>query len=158
MIHWPDRFRPERAPVHVRNDIDILASPERVWGWLVRAPFWPTWYPNSANVALEGGGTELGPGTRFQWKTFSVSLVSRVEEFAPFERLAWTGRAVGVDVYHAWQLSGDPARCHVRTEESQYGAIARLDHFFRPHRMESLHQVWLESLREKAQTGPPPTA
>jgi hypothetical protein len=85
-------------------------------------------------------------------------LVFKVEEFQPPTRLAWTGRAFGVDVYHAWLISSRPGRCHVPTEESQYGLLARLDHAFRPRRMGSFHQEWLESLRTKVASGPPPEA
>jgi len=155
MIRWPDRFRPERAPVHVRNEIDIPAAPERVWAWLVRAPGWPAWYPNSSDVAIVGNAPELTAGSSFRWRTFGVSLTSQVEEFQPPERLAWTGRGTGVDVCHAWLLSPTGSGCHVRTEESQYGFLARLDHLLRPRRMEALHQVWLHALRERAMSGPP---
>ncbi len=156
-IRWPARFRPERAPVHVRNEIDIAAGPDRIWGWLVRATEWPTWYPNSADVRLEGGGTELRAGIRFHWRTFGARLASRVEEFEPPARLAWSARGTGVDVYHAWLLTPGPAGgCHVRTEETQYGGLARIDHLLRPRRMGRGHQLWLESLRARATSGPPP--
>ena len=143
--------------MHVRNEIDIAASPDRVWAWLVRARGWPTWYPNSADVRLEGGGSELRAGTRFSWRTFSARLASRVEEFDAPARLAWSARGPGVDVYHAWLLTPMPAAaCHVRTEESQYGGLARFDHLLRPHRMSRGHQLWLENLRARATGGPPP--
>ncbi len=32
-IHWPDEFRPERAPVFVTNHLVMNAPPERVWAW-----------------------------------------------------------------------------------------------------------------------------
>jgi uncharacterized protein YndB with AHSA1/START domain len=156
MVRWPDRFRPERAPVHVRNEIDIPNTPEQVWAWLVRASLWPRWYSNASKVSIEGGGSDLTAGARFRWKTFGVSLSSRVEEFDRPARLAWTGRSLGVDVYHAWLISATAGGCHVLTEESQYGVLARLDHWIRPRRMESLHQVWLNSLKSQVATGPPP--
>jgi uncharacterized protein YndB with AHSA1/START domain len=157
-IRWPARFRPEQAPVHVRNESDIPVPPIRVWHWLVRASLWPSWYRNSSGVALEGGGPDLSPGSRFRWKTFGVGLTSQVAEFLPPERLAWTGRSFGVDVYHTWLISVTSTGCHVLTEESQYGFLARLDHRLRPRRMASMHQVWLDSLRDRAAGGPPPEA
>lgn len=157
-IRWPERFRSDRAPVHVRNEIDIPAPPSRVWSWLVRAPLWPTWYPNSSDVGIVGGAPELGPATLFRWRTFGVSLRSKVEEFVPPERLAWSARGPGVDVYHAWLVSATPTGCHVLTEESQYGVLARLDHALRPARMCDGHARWLQGLREKSVHGPPPPA
>jgi uncharacterized protein YndB with AHSA1/START domain len=157
LIRWPDRFRPDRAPVHVRNEIDIPAPPARVWPWLARASLWPTWYSNSSQVQIIGGGTDLALGTEFRWRTFSASLESRVEECVPPERLAWSARGTGVDVYHAWLITATPGGSHVLTEESQYGVLARLDHLLRPRRMEAGHDSWLRGLRERATGGPPPS-
>lgn len=155
-IRWPDRFAPARAPVHVRNETDIAATPGVVWAWLVRASLWPSWYSNSSEVQIVGGGDDLGPGTQFRWRTFGTSLTSRVEEFVPPERLAWSAQGTGVDVYHAWLITPTPAGCHMLTEESQYGFLARMDHAVRPKRMFDGHEGWLNSLRAKAMAGPPP--
>jgi uncharacterized protein YndB with AHSA1/START domain len=157
MINWPENYNPERTVVHVRNEIEIPAQPEVVWSWLVRARLWPTWYPNSQNVLVEGGGTDLKLGSRFRWRTFGLTLNSRVEEFVPPERLSWSARSSGVAVYHAWLIGRLPSGCHVLTEESQNGLIARISNALRPNNMSKYHQVWLEQLRAKAISGPPPT-
>jgi len=31
MINWPVRYRPDKASVHVRNEIEIQATPEPIW-------------------------------------------------------------------------------------------------------------------------------
>jgi uncharacterized protein YndB with AHSA1/START domain len=90
VIRWPEDRKPEKSAVHVRNELEMPASPEVVWSWLVRAALWPTWYPNSQNVVIEGGGHDLRPGSKFRWKTFGITLDSEVEEFVPSERLAWS--------------------------------------------------------------------
>jgi len=46
---------------------------------------------------------DLTLNTQFEWRTFGIPLTSQVMEFIPCERIAWDGRAYGVDVYHAWQ-------------------------------------------------------
>lgn len=148
-IRWPARFDPRVAPIHVRNEIDIAAPAEGVWQLLIAAADWPTWYSNASDVAIEGAQRTLSAGARFRWRTFGVALVSEVAEFEPPHRLAWTGRGAGVDVYHAWLLTDTAEGTHVLTEESQYGALARVDRALRPHRMETFHQVWLESLRSQ---------
>jgi hypothetical protein len=109
-------------------------------------------------VVIEGGRRELGPSTKFRWKTFGASLVSKVEEFIPFERLAWSARSTGVDVYHAWLIENIPSGCHILTEENQNGVLARLSNSLRPGNMERYHQVWLQNLVVKAKGGPPPAA
>jgi uncharacterized protein YndB with AHSA1/START domain len=154
-IRWPPELDPGRAPVHVRNEMVTTAPPEVVWSWLVRAAGWPTWYPNSHAVRIEGGAQDLAEGSLFRWRTFGVSLVSRVEEFVPAERIAWTARGLGVRAYHAWLVRPLPAGSHVLTEETQHGWLARLGSKLMPNRMSQGHQVWLESLRRKAEAGPP---
>ncbi len=157
VIAWPERFHPDRTPIHVRNELAVPAPPEVVWAWLVRAADWPSWYPNSHDVRIEGAEqTVLSQGCRFTWRTFGVSLRSRVEEFAAPERIAWTAVGLGVDVYHAWLIEGRPSGCWVLTEETQYGWAARLGHLAMPSRMRKWHQIWLERLSEKATTGLPP--
>jgi hypothetical protein len=155
-IRWPDKYSPERTSVHAHNELDMMAYPESVWAWLVRADLWPTWYSNSKDVVIEGGGHELKLGTKFRWKTFGASLRSTVEEFALFERLAWSAKGTGIDVYHAWLIEKTSAGCHVLTEENQNGLIARLSNSLRPGNMERYHQIWLENLLMKAKSGTPP--
>ena len=79
-IIWPAHYQPSNCPIHVRNEIDITAPPERVWAWLIRAPLWPSWYVNSANVRLLDGISDLALGAVFRWKTFGVSIESVVQE------------------------------------------------------------------------------
>lgn len=155
MIHWPDRYDPSRAPVQVANEIDTSASPEALWAWLVRAPLWPSWYPNAKDVVVEGGASQLALGVGFTWRTFGVGIRSTVLEFVPPERIAWNALGPGVDAYHAWEITRTPAGAHVLTEETQYGWAARLGSIVFPSRMSKLHQIWLERLDAMARGGPP---
>lgn len=158
-IHWPERFAPASAPVHVRNHLRIDAPAERVWAWLVRAEAWPSWYPNASRVRLDGNrGPDLALDRAFRWRTFGVGIRSRVREFVPFSRIAWDGRAPGIDVYHAWVIAERGQGCEVVTEETQYGVMARLGAWLMPTRMSRFHQIWLEELAAKAATGGPPSA
>jgi uncharacterized protein YndB with AHSA1/START domain len=161
LISWPERYAPGKTAVHVRNEMDMSGvSPEVVWAWLVRAKLWPTWYVNSRDVQIfgDGDGQDLRAGSRFRWKTFGASLQSVVEEFVPNERLAWSARGTGIDVYHAWLIEKRPAGCYVLTEENQNGFLARVSSALRPGNMRRQHQVWLEALSEKAKGGLPPPA
>jgi uncharacterized protein YndB with AHSA1/START domain len=158
MISWPEKYRPDRVAVHVRNEMEMPVAPEVVWAWLVRADLWPSWYSNAKDVVIEGGGSELKLGTKFRWKTFGVALSSTVEEFVPPERLAWSAHAAGLDVYHAWLIERRPSGCYVLTEESQNGLLARVSNAVRPHNMGRYHQIWLEGLLARAQSGMPPAS
>lgn len=139
-IKWPDHYKPQNCPVHVRNELDMVSPQDRVWAWLIRAPLWPTWYINSANVKIiEGLGAELRLGTRLRWKTFGVIITSTVLEYVPIERIAWDAHAFGIDAYHAWVLRPSAKGCHVLTEETQHGLLARLGKLFMPGRMYKFH-------------------
>jgi uncharacterized protein YndB with AHSA1/START domain len=157
VIKWPDRYHPSLAPVHVVNELTIPAPCEQVWPWLIRAPLWPLWYPNSSDVRLvDRPLSELRLGTMFTWRTFGVKVKSTVQEFIPNERMAWSARGLGVDAYHAWLLTPCASGTRVITEETQYGTLARLQKLFLPGRMKRGHQLWLENLSAKVQSGPPP--
>ena len=155
LIRWPEGYAPGRAGVHVHNELEMPVSPESIWPWLVRAELWPTWYSNSKDVEVEGGGPDLSPGSSFRWTTFGVRLRSKVEEFVPRERLAWSADAAGVHAYHVWLIEARSSGCFVVTEESQNGLLARLSNLMRPGNVGRRHQEWLEGLLRKARGGPP---
>jgi uncharacterized protein YndB with AHSA1/START domain len=151
-IRWPDRYHPARTPVHVRNERTISASAEAVWECLIRAPEWPDWYPNSRDVRLEHApALALALGTKFRWRTFGVALESQVLECEAPNRLAWNALGLGVDAYHAWFVEArGPSACHVVTEETQYGTLARLSAVLFPRRMWEGHELWLTRLDARA--------
>jgi len=158
MIRWPDRYHPDRAPVHVRNDTVVAAPAAAVWAWLVRAPLWPTWYPNSHNVRLlNGNGEALALGTRFKWRTFRVGIRSTVVEFEPPSRITWDATGLGVDACHAWLIESVAGGTRILTEETQHGWAAVLNARVFPRRMRHFHQVWIEELGRRAGTGLPPS-
>ena len=157
-IQWPARFAPDVAPVHVANSVWIDAPPQCVWAWLVCQPLWSTWYDNAhSNWSAPGAlHHDLQLGSTFQWQTFGVRVTSTVQEFVPFERIAWDARGFGLDAYHAWLLVPRDDGCWVQTEESQYGWGARLVNFLRPARMSIGHSLWLKSLAIQSGRGMPP--
>ena len=156
-IKWPEEYSQSDVDVHVSNELEMQVSSEMVWAWLIRARLWPTWYSNSADVVIELAKPDLYPGCRFKWRTFGLNLESKVVEFVPNERLAWTAHGIGINAYHAWLIEKRETGCHVVTEENQKGALARLNNMFRPNNMKKYHQLWLEGLYAKAKGGPPPS-
>ncbi len=157
-IHWPPRYNPASFPVHVQNKLEMASPVETVWAWLIRAQLWQTWYPNAANIQfLKGKSPDLALGTRFKWKTFSLTVESTVMEYVPPERIAWDAHAAGFEGYHAWIIQKVDKGCTVLTEEIQRGWLPRLQKAFAPHRMEHFHQLWLERLRDNAAKGAPPS-
>ena len=116
-IHWPPRFAPAESPVHVRSEIVIPAPVEHVWGTLLRAADWPSFYKNAHNIHfLSHAGPTLRDRSRFRWNTFGFRVTSKVLEFEPCSRLAWDAHAIGVQAWHAWlftPLAGGP---HARAD------------------------------------------
>jgi len=157
-IDWPEHYSPQNAPVHVRNTLEIDAPAENIWAWLVCAESWPDWYSNASRVRIGGGEPNLSLGAEFRWRTFGVGIRSKVQEFVPCSRIAWDGSAFGISVYHAWLIVEQGDGCLVVTEETQHGPVARLGALLMPKRMSAYHQIWLESLAEKARRGKPPGA
>src|SRR5580658_3159484 len=104
-IRWPPGFEPEQCSVHVRNERSMPMTREVIWNSLICAGTWSSWYPNASNVRfLDGTGPNLRLGSRFQWRTFGVTIESNVIEFVPPERIGWDGRRSGLIVHHAWLL------------------------------------------------------
>ena len=125
------RARPQRdGDAGARRDSLGVARPEPSSG--------PPGTPTRQNVTIEGGGSDLMAGSRFRWKTFGVTLDSKVEEFVPPERLAWSAHSTGIDVYHAWLIQKRPSGCHVLTEESQNGLMARLSSMIEADNMSTI--------------------
>jgi len=158
-IRWPKEFHPGVTAVHVSNELEMSATPEAVWECLIRAEYWPSWYVNAKKVAIRRGPrTALASGSVFRWRTFGVAIESKVAEFVPNERIAWTAEGLGVHAYHAWLIERTDAGCRVLTEETQNGSLARLGNWLMPNRMHKYHQIWLEALARRAETSSPLSA
>jgi hypothetical protein len=147
-IRWPAAFAPANTAVHVVNRIDAPRSADQVWAKLIRAVDWPGYYANAHDVVIEGGARDLSANARFTWKTFGVRLKTQVVEFEPTTRIAWIAKGIGVTAYHAWLIVPTPQGCHILTEETQTGFLARAGSLLFPRRMATWHQRWLEALAE----------
>jgi hypothetical protein len=88
-IHWPAGFEPANADLFAHNEVLINASCGRVWKHIVDANQWPTWYPNSKDVQIQGGAPVLRDGAMFRWTTFGLAIESKVHEYVPNQRLGW---------------------------------------------------------------------
>jgi len=156
-IRWPDEYKPENTKVHVRNELLMPGTQvEVVWAWLCRPGLWPTWYSNSAHVVVKNQADHcLRLGSEFRWKTFGVTIDSKVLEFVEHERLAWNAYCHGVRAYHAWAFQRTDKGLYVLTEETQNGWLASVSSCLLPNRMYRWHQRWLESLHEVASRGLP---
>lgn len=157
-VNWARDFDPNRVkvPTYAYNEVACKAPVEAVFGWLMRAPRWPEWYPNSANVKLRSfAGKDLQLGTHFTWSTFGVHVDTYVEEFVPPYRIAWRGFLMGSEVIHAWVFERKGAGSRLITEEVQRGFVCILAHDFFVEGLHKNHQLWLERLAKQAEQGMP---
>ena len=146
---WPPKADPGKSPVHARNVILIAADPTTIWSVLIRAPQWPEWYPYSADVRILPDGEELGLGVRFHWRTFDVAVRSQVEEWQPYQRIAWNAKAIFTSAYHRWTIFERDANgfTQVVTEETQRGLVPTLLRFFLMPQLRRQHRTWLQRLK-----------
>jgi hypothetical protein len=153
---WPERFDPEKAPVFAHNEIRTSVAAEVLWPILIRVTDWPDWYPHASHIRTVDGASDLEMGSTFSWKTLNVRVKTTVTEFAPAQRLAWSGTAPASRGYHRWILNPtDDGGCLIVTEEVQIGLIPRLMASRLKKDLKDNHQEWLEGLiaRGGAATG-----
>ena len=146
---WPAGFDPKKNAVFARNDIEIGAPLSAVFERIARAADWPSHYPNSADVRIEGGGTDLRLGTKFEWTTFGTRQKSEVTLYDPPRAIGWTARGGGVRAFHRWILepAAGGAATRVCTEECQTGITPKLTKKLLNPTMHAGHQLWLDRLK-----------
>jgi len=152
-ISFPEKYKPSKSAVFVRNEISINARKEDIWFWLTNATTWPEWYPNASNVKiLDQKDNYLSDGSQFKWRTFNTNIESKVVEFKPCHRLAWVAKGYGLLAYHAWLIIPTVDGYKVITEETQQGWLPTIAKWFIKKGLKKQHQIWLEGLKEKAET------
>lgn len=148
-IHWPTGFSPANADLFAHNSSTINASCERVWSHIVNAKQWPTWYPNSKDVDIQGEDPVLRNGTVFRWTTFGLTIESKVHEYVPNQRLGWYGYAPGTQpsFYHSWYLQPIGTGCRVVMDEAGIGKDAAALRQSDETLMHRGHDLWLATLK-----------
>lgn len=152
-INWPAAFAPENANFFVHNEIEINASPQKVWEILIKAKAWPTWYSGAEKVNF-GTQTDslLTASTVFTWKTMGLHFVSTIKEFVPGQRLSWQSDKSSIQGYHAWLIIPTAKGCKLITDESQKGWLTFFEKTFQRHKLFQLHNHWLSLIKQKAES------
>ena len=99
-IFWPEDYIPGFTENFASNEVIVAGlSAVDVWPLLGKAPLWPTYYSNSANIRFyDGKGPELEDGVRFYFETFGFPVEAQVLEYVPPAegkpgRLGWRCRS-----------------------------------------------------------------
>lgn len=151
-IHWPANHTPLQADLFAHNETNIDASCKTVWQQIVAASQWSDWYPNAQEVRIADGDHRLRRHSRFTWTTFGLHVSSHVHEFVPYRRIGWFGTSTDLDAYHTWLLQPGGKACHVVTEEVVKGKGAVALRESDPQAMHNGHDLWLATLKKRAET------
>ncbi len=161
LIHWPAAFDPKVAKFYVYNEIEINASPETVWGILVDAEKWHTFYKGVEKPVqiMDSTQKKLANNVSFSMKTMGISFIPTIKEFVPNERMAWEINTKKLKAYHAWLIVPTKTGCKLITPEAQNGFLTFLQKVFQPNKLLNLHEHWLEVIKTRAEgTAPQLTA
>ncbi|MGI9125830.1 MAG: SRPBCC family protein [Mycobacterium sp.] len=110
-------------PPTVSVDRRIAAAPAEVWRLLVDIRQWPNWGPSVRSAELDGGGWELGPGSRGTVCTaVGVRLPFTVTRFDSGRRWNWSVAGIPATGHEVVECAGG---CRV-TFEAPWWAAAYL--------------------------------
>jgi uncharacterized protein YndB with AHSA1/START domain len=138
------------APVTAEVQIQIAATPAKVWSLLIDAPSWPKWQSQIDSVGATG---PLTNGSRFWWRTGSTNIHSQVQLFEPERRLSWTGTAFTAKAIHVWKLDSEPDnQTLVTVSESMDGLL--MAQFFPSKKLKESDAEWLRALKLAAEQQP----
>jgi uncharacterized protein YndB with AHSA1/START domain len=140
----------EDAPVTTHLQIQIAASPAKVWALLIGAPSWPRWAKQVESVNAEG---PLEMGAHFSWKTGGTDIGSQVQLFQPERRLSWTGTALTAKAIHVWELqpqSGNQTLLIMK--ESMDGPL--MAKLYPSQKLAEAGNQWLVALKRTAEETP----
>jgi uncharacterized protein YndB with AHSA1/START domain len=139
-----------QAPLVARKEIFIQASPDKVWDIQTDINSWKDWQPDISRAQLYG---DLTVGSVFRWTSGGLAITSMLQEVEPGRRIAWTGHALGSNAKHIWIFRPQDDGTLVTTEESMEGWLIRLLKPLMPRFLEQSLDVWLSSLKTKAEGG-----
>lgn len=132
------------APVVIREEREISASPSWIWELLVQVQRWPRWFPSVRFASLRGA---LTPGTALHWQVDGLRISSLLLEVEQERTLGWTLRMMGGRGFLRWSLEPLPGGgTRVRLEESWGGAMVWLLRGTLRRTLEVSRRKWLEAL------------
>jgi hypothetical protein len=151
-IVWPPHYAPASSIVFAQNNIDIAATPERVWSLLIDCVQWPSWYKHCTDVSMLRGGPLLSAQSKFRFKTLGFYFEPDIETFEPFKTLIWSAKGpAGTRGAHAWYIERKTGGCRVITEEAQRGVLLAFIGGRTRRTLLTSHEEWLRALKVLAE-------
>jgi hypothetical protein len=151
-IIWPSAYNPSKSKFYVHNEIEVSASPETVWAFLIDALKWQSWYVGAKNVSFTNStDTVLNSSSAFKWQTMGLKFTTSVKQFESNRLLAWESVKKSIQGYHIWLSVPIDKGCMVITDESQNGWLSFFENTFQRNKLKKLHEVWLAALKKKSE-------
>ena len=108
------------APAVAEGQIQVDATPDVVFEVLSDLLGWPSWNSDVRSISVSG---PVQPETRFRWKAGGATMSSTLEVVDPSSEIGWTGKAMGINAVHVFQLEGRNGGTLVKSQESFRGLI-----------------------------------
>lgn len=108
----------QNAPVVQSKEIEINATPEKVWAVMSAIDQWSDWNKNIKNPRTL---SELAEGSQFKWKNNGSSITSTIHTLEQNRMMGWTGKNFAAKAIHNWYLTPTEHGTKVSTEESMEG-------------------------------------
>lgn len=138
----------QNAPVISRKSIIINADSKKVWTVLTDIDKWSSWNTDISNSKLNG---TLKAETTFDWKTGGAKIHSILHTVKPYEKLGWTGKALGTFAIHNWSLTETDGQTTVYVEESMQGFLVKLFKKTFNKTLKNGMQKWLDLLKQECE-------
>jgi uncharacterized protein YndB with AHSA1/START domain len=138
----------DSKPASSQAQIQIAATPERVWDLLSNIDRWPKWNALVQSAVLSG---PLHPGSVFKWKSKGMAILSTLQEVTPNQRLSWTGRAFGTRAIHTWEIEEADQGVVLRTEESFDGWLPKLMPKTMQRTLDETLPSWLKAIKSEVE-------
>ena len=151
-ICWTSEYEPTKSKFYVHNEIEINAKPEVVWGYLIDALKWQSWYKGAKNVSFtKPTDTIINATSVFNWETMGLKFQSTIKQFETNRLLAWESKKNSIQGFHVWLIIPTEKGCKVITDESQNGWLTFFEKIFQGKKLKKLHDVWLAELKNKSE-------
>ncbi|MFD6160018.1 SRPBCC family protein [Nocardia sp. NPDC060256] len=137
------------AAVVVEQSIRIGAPIERVWALHTAIGAWTTWRTDITEATMD---EPLKPGSTFHWHTPRIGIESTIYAVDAPHRILWGGSQHGITGIHLWTFEADDDGTLVHSTMSWDGDPVRADLDNQRDGLANSMHVWLEKLRETAES------
>lgn len=110
------------APVIASTDLQINASPARVWNVIANISTWSEVYPELHDVAFDG---PLEPGAPIAFRAGPARLSGRIEAVSEGALLAFSGKGKGAAATYRFRVDPTATGARLRIDQSMSGMAVR---------------------------------